>query len=215
MLKNYLAVACRSIKRNKLYSFINIAGLTVGITSCILIGLYVFNQLSYDNFHKNADRIVRVTMEYNAGGTVTKTAVTGTKAGPQLKRILPGVEAFVRTIKAKKVIGYGESIFNEANVLYADSAFLKTFSFNLVYGNERTALNSPDNIVITRSIAKKYFGNEDVIGKTLRVGDAKDFVVSGVAEDVPGNSRLNLSSLYLLQTWALPKEKRSGGRLIM
>ena len=190
MLENYFKTAWRAIKRNKLYSFINITGLTVGITSCILISLYVFNELSYDNFHKNSDRIVRVSMEYNTAGTVNKTAVTGTKTGPQFKRTFPAVEAFARTVKTKKTIAYDNKVFNEDNVLYADSPFLQIFSFKLLQGNVKTALSSLDNIVITKSIAKKYFGNEEAIGKTLRVADEKDFVVSGVAEDVPTNSQI-------------------------
>ncbi|MEJ7683124.1 MAG: ABC transporter permease [Segetibacter sp.] len=137
-------------------------------------------------FHKNADRIVRVTMEYSIAGTVGKTAVTGTKTGPQLKRTFPAIEAFARTVKVKRTIRYGTKVFNEENVLYADSAFLKIFSFNLLQGNAFTALDNPDNIVITKSMAKKYFGNADAMGKTLRVADTKDFVVSGVADDVAG-----------------------------
>lgn len=190
MLRNYFKIAWRTVRKNKLYSFINIASLAVGITSCILIGLYIYNELSYDNFNIKADRIVRVTMEYRASGTVNKTAVTGTKTGPQLQRTFPTIEAYTRAIKAKRIIGSGEKVFNEANVLYADSTFLNIFSFNLLQGDAHTALNSPDNIVITKSIAKKYFGNENAIGKTLRVADAKDFVVSGVTADVPINSQV-------------------------
>lgn len=210
MIENYFKIALRTIRKNKLYSFINISSLIVGITSCILIGLYVFNELSYDNFNKNADRIVRVTMEYSIEGTADKTAVTGTKTGPQLKRTFPAVEAFARTIKSKRIIGHSDKVFNEENVLYADSAFLQIFSFNLTRGNALSVLSNPDNIVITKSMAKKYFGNEDPIGKTLRVADAKDFVVNGVAEDVPGNSQVqfdfiipfaNLSSAKRDEEW--------------
>jgi len=190
MLKSYFKVAWRTLRKNKLYSFINLAGLTVGITSCILIGLYVFNETSYDNFNKNAERIVRVTMEYNAAGTVNKMAVTGTKTGPQFQRTFPAVEAFARTVKVKKTVAFGDKVFNENNVLYADSSFLQIFSFKLLQGNARTALKRLDNIVITKSIAKKYFGNGDAIGKTFRVADTEDFVVSGVAEDVPANSQV-------------------------
>ncbi len=193
MLKSYFKVAWRTLRKNKLYSFINLAGLTVGITSCILIGLYVSDELSYDNFNKNAERIVRVTMEYNAAGTVNKTAVTGTKTGPQFKRTFPAVDAFARTIKVERTIAYGDKVFNEKKVLYADSSFLQIFSFKLLQGNARTALSSLDNIVITKSIAKKYFGNGDAIGRTLHVADTKDFVVSGVAEDVPENSQIKFN----------------------
>src|SRR5690349_2702919 len=99
MFKNYFKTAWRNIRKNKLYAFVNITGLTVGITGCILIGLFVWNELSYDAFNQNANRIVRVTMEYSSSGTVNKTAVTGTKVGPQFQRSFPQVESFVRTIK--------------------------------------------------------------------------------------------------------------------
>ncbi len=89
MLKNYFKVAWRNLKKTRLYSFVNIIGLTIGITSCILISLYIESELSYDRFHKNADKIVRITMEYSNGGTIGKYAQTGTKVGPQLKRTFP------------------------------------------------------------------------------------------------------------------------------
>jgi putative ABC transport system permease protein len=212
MLKSYFKVAWRTIRKNRLYSFINIAGLTVGITSCILIGLYVFNELSYDSFNKNAERIVRVTMEYKSGGTVNKTAVTGTKTGPQFKRTFPAVEAFARIIKEKRTIAYADKVFNENNVLYADSPFFQIFSFKLLQGNARTALSSLDNIVITKSTAKKYFGNGtdsygDAIGKTLRVADTKDFVVSGVADDVPENSQIKFDFIIPFGNQGLARQE--------
>lgn len=121
MLKNYFKITWRSIRKNKLYSFVNIAGLTVGITSCILIGLFVFNELSYDRFNINADRVARVTMEYSSSGTVNQTAVTGTKVGPQFQRVFPQVEAFTRTIKAARSAANGIKVFDEKDVLYADA----------------------------------------------------------------------------------------------
>jgi putative ABC transport system permease protein len=195
MIKSYLKIALRHLQKNKLYAFVNIIGLSIGITSCILIGMYIFHELSYDKFHANADRIVRVTMEYRAAGTVNKTAVTGTKVGPQFKRTFPAVEAFTRTFRYARVIGYGNKVFDEKNVLYADSAFFHIFSFRLLRGNRHTALSSTDNIVLTESMAKKYFGNEDAMGKTLRVSDTKDYIVSGIAADVPANSQLQFSCI--------------------
>ena len=190
MTKNYFKVALRSIRKNKLYSFVNIIGLTTGITGCILIGLFVWNELSYDNFHKNGDRIARVTMEYGGGGTVNKAAVTGTKTGPQLKRTFPQVEAFTRTIKYPKSVVYGTKVFNEKNVLYADADFFHIFSFTMLRGNAASVLESPNKIVLTKSSAKKYFGTEDPVGKTVRVNDLQDYEVTGVVEDVPLNSQV-------------------------
>src|SRR5471030_2368393 len=106
MIRNYLKIAWRNLKKNRLYAFINILGLTVGIVSCLLIGVYIKHELSYDRFHQNADRIVRVTMDYSFGDAAQKIAVTGTKVGPQFKRVLPGVVDFVRMYKHTRVIGY-------------------------------------------------------------------------------------------------------------
>lgn len=190
MFKNYLKVALRSIRKNKLYSFVNIIGLTTGITGCILIGLYVWNELSYDKFHKNGDRIARVTMEYNASGTMNKTAVTGTKVGPQLKRTFPQVESFVRVIKYSRSVANGQRVFDEKNILYADADFFKTFSFNMRNGNPATALSDPYKIVLTESTAKKYFGTENPVGKILRVNDLQDYEVTGITADVPLSSQV-------------------------
>src|SRR6476620_9763458 len=98
MFKNYLVVAFRSLQRNRAYSLINILGLTLGITACLLIGVYIWQETHFDRFHKNADRIVRVTMEYGNAGVVNATAMTGTKVGPEFKRRFPSVESFSRTI---------------------------------------------------------------------------------------------------------------------
>ena len=190
MFKNYFKIALRSIRKNKLYSFVNIIGLTTGITGCILIGLFIWNELSYDNFHINGDRIARITMEYGGGGTVNKVAVTGTKAGPQLKRTFPQVETFTRVIKYPRSVAYGGKVFNEKNVLYADADFFRLFSFNLLRGNAATVLASPNTIVLTNSAAKKYFGDDNPIGKTLRFNDIQDYEVTGIVKDVPLNSQV-------------------------
>jgi len=191
MLKNYFKIAWRNLIKNKLYSFVNIIGLSIGITSCILIGLYVGHELSYDRFHKNADRIVRVTMEFSSGGTVGKYAFTGTKVGPQFARTFPPVNAFVRTFKFPRVVAYGIKIFDESNFLYADSSFFRIFSFKLLKGDPTSVLQAPNQLVMTESTAKKYFGNEDPVGKTVRVSNDKDFTITGLVQDPPGNSQMH------------------------
>ncbi|HUM47781.1 MAG TPA: ABC transporter permease, partial [Chitinophagales bacterium] len=195
MLKNYFKVAIRSLRKNKLYSFINIAGLTLGIASCILIGLYIHDEINYDRFHANGERIVRATMEYSSAGTVNQVATTGTKVGPQLKRVFPAIEEFTRTYKATRVVSYEGKQFEEKNVLYADSSFLKVFSFPLLQGSTATALNNIGKVVITSDIAKKYFGSEEAIGKTLQIGNNAIFEVTGVAAAVPGNSQIQFDFL--------------------
>jgi len=189
MFKNYLKTALRNLRKNKLYSIINIFGLTVGLAACLLIGMYISHELSYDKFNANADRIVRATMEYSNAGTVNKTATTGTKVGPQFKRTFPLVEEYARTFISHNVVKYGDKIFDEPRILYADEPFFKIFSFHIIKGNAATALDAPDKIVVTKSIAKKYFGDEDPINKILTSG-GKDLRVSAVCEDVPQNSQI-------------------------
>ncbi|HXR82823.1 MAG TPA: ABC transporter permease [Hanamia sp.] len=172
-----------------MYSAINVFGLTVGLAACLLIGVYINQELSYDKFNVNADRIVRATMEYKQAGTVSLTANTGTKPGPQFKRTFPSIEEYARTFISHRVIKSGDKIFDESGVLYADQAFFKIFSFNIIEGNAATALDAPDKMVITKSMAKKYFGDQDPINKTLSSG-GKDFRISAVCEDAPQNSQI-------------------------
>jgi putative ABC transport system permease protein len=131
MIKNYFKIAWRKIKKNKLYAFVNITGLTIGIASCLLIGLYIAHEVSYDRFNKNADRIVRITMDYNFGDAPRQVALTGTKAGPQFKRTFPSVQAFARTYKRTRVVGYANKVFEENNfytqILLSSGSFLFRF----------------------------------------------------------------------------------------
>jgi len=189
MFRNYLKTAFRNLRHNKLYSVINIFGLTVGLAACLLIGVYINHELSYDKFNQNADRIARATMEYKFSGTVNSTASTGTKVGPQFKRMFPGVEEYVRTFLSHNVIQSGDKMFDEPRVLYADPAFFKIFTFPLIQGNPATALDAPDKIVITQSMARKYFGEQNALDQTFRVGK-KDFKVSAIAKDAPQNSQI-------------------------
>lgn len=190
MLRNYIKTALRHLQKNKLYAIINITGLAVGITSCLLIGIYIWHEFSFDRFHKNADRIARITWEYNFGDADNKVALTGTKVGPQLKRTFPEVEAYVRTLKIPRVVGNGDIKFEEKNFFYADSAFFYVFSFPLLKGDAATALDAPDKVVLTETTSRKYFGSDNPIGKTINVGNAKDFVVTGVVKDPPANSQI-------------------------
>ncbi len=189
MFKNYFKTAFRNLQKNKLYAAINIVGLTAALAACLLIGVYIMHELSYDKFNANANRIVRITMEYRNAGTVNTIANTGTKVGPQFKRTFPAIEAYARTFISHNVIKSSNKIFDEPRILYADPSFFKIFSFHIIEGNAATALDAPDKIVLTQSMAKKYFGNEDAIGKTL-ISGAKDLRVSAVCEDVPQNSQL-------------------------
>jgi putative ABC transport system permease protein len=209
MFRNYLKTAFRNLGKNKLYSGINIIGLTVGLAACLLIGVFINHELSYDKFNINADKIVRVTMEYKNAETVNKVATTGTKVGPQFKRTFPAVEEYARTFISHGIIKYGEKIFDEQRILFADQPFFKIFSFDLLEGNAATALDAPDRIVLTRSMAKKYFGSENAINKTI-TAFGKELTVSAICEDAPQNSQikfdfvtqfLNLGNNVKNETW--------------
>lgn len=209
MFKNYLKTAFRNLRKNKLYSCINIFGLTIGLTACLLIGVFIIHELSYDKFNIKADRIVRATMEYGQAGTINKVATTGTKPGPQLKRTFPSIEEYVRTYIGHGVIKRGDKVFDESRILYADQPFFKVFSFKIIEGNAATALDAPDKIVITESMSKKYFGEQNALNKTLFIGD-KNYRIAAVCEDAPQNSQikfdfvtqfLNLGDNVKKETW--------------
>jgi putative ABC transport system permease protein len=189
MIKNYLKLAFRHLIRKKTFSFINIFGLTIGLVSCILIGLFIADELSFDTFHANSPRIARITMEFSQGATVSKTALTGTRVGPRFKQIFPGIEDFTRTYVGRTIVSNGVTHFGEDNFLYADSSFFRIFSFPVVEGDPN-ALRNHDQIVLTTSAAKKYFGTADPIGQVLRIKDIKDYRVAAVVADPPGNSQL-------------------------
>jgi putative ABC transport system permease protein len=209
MWKNYIKTAWRNFRRNKLFSTINILGLSVGLAACLLIGVFIRHELNYDDFHVHASHIVRATMEYRRAGTVNTTATTGTKVGPQFKRLFPAVVEYVRTFITHNVVKGGDKIFDEPHILYADPTFFKIFSFRLIEGDAATALDAPDKIVLTQSMAKKYFGDEDALNKTLTSG-GKDLRVSAICADVPQNSQikfdfvtqfLNLGNNVKDETW--------------
>jgi putative ABC transport system permease protein len=176
MLKNYFKIALRHLQKNKLYAFVNILGLAIGIASCLLIGIYIWHELSFDRFHQKGDRIARVTWEYNFGDAETKTATTGTKVGPEFQRRFPEVEGYTRTLKYPRVVGFESHLYEEKNFLYADSAFFSMFSFPLLSGDPKTVLDAPEKLVITASAAKKYFGSENPVGKTVKLAVRKIFL---------------------------------------
>jgi putative ABC transport system permease protein len=198
----------RHLQKNKLYAFVNILGLAIGIASCLLIGIYIWHELSFDRFHHKGDRIARVTWEYNFGDAETKTATTGTKVGPEFQRRFPEVEGYSRTLKYPRVIGFENHLYEEKNFLYADSAFFAMFSFPLLSGDPKTVLDAPEKLVITATAAKKYFGSENPVGKTVKVGGTKDFLITGIAQDVPDNSQIQFDFVGSFSTLSASKEEK-------
>ncbi|WP_017730862.1 ABC transporter permease [Nafulsella turpanensis] len=208
MIRNYLKIALRNLQKNKRYAFINLIGLAVGIMGCLLIGLYIWHEWSYDRFHEKADRIVRVTWEFNFGDVLNETALTGTRVGPEFNRRFPETEAFVRLLKYPRVLAVADKMFEEKNFLYADSAFFTVFSFPLLEGNPATVLDAPHKLVITQSMAKKYFGSQNPIGESITVGGDKEFVVSGIAADASDNSQIKFDFVGSFTSLNASKEEK-------
>ncbi len=187
MFKNYFKLAIRNILRHKAYSFINIVGLAIGMTCSILILLWVQNELSYDRFHANANQLYRITAQANDFKAAVNPA--GMPAG--LKQEIPAIKEFVRIMTpSSNLFEAGERKFAEKRVFYVDSTFLDVFSFPLSKGSRTTALHRIDGVLITESIAKKYFGKEEALGKTLRKNNGNYVTVTGVLADIPSNSHL-------------------------
>lgn len=207
MIRNYFKVALRYLQKDKLYTLINLAGLATGICGCLLIGLYIWHEWSYDRFHQHADRIVRVSWEYSYGDTQNKTALTGTRVGPEFVRRFPEAEAYVRLLKYPRVMAVKNQAFEEKNFLYADEAFFTVFSFPLLEGNPATALDAPEKLVITESMAKKYFGSLHPLGKTIKVAD-REFLITGIAADAPDNSQIKFDFVGSFTTLNAAKEEK-------
>lgn len=189
MFRNYIKVALRHIKRRKIYSFINILGLTIGMACFILIGLWVKDELSFDHFHQNKDRIYRVLnrlQDGNAGFNITYAL------GPALKAEYPEVEDACRVWAwFGSHVKYEDKIYPETNMYLSDPSFFKMFSFPFLKGIPETALSDRYSIVITEQTAEKYFGEKDPIGKVLHLVQMNhDFTVTGVIENIPMNSHL-------------------------
>ena len=190
MFRHYLRVAFRNLGKNKKFSAINIIGLTIGLTCCLLMALYITHELSYDRFQTKGDRIVRVIMEYSMSGSTQKGNFTSTKVAPAFQKNFPEVEAGVRMSDPDRIVRYGDKFFNEKSFLYVDSTFFSMFSFPLLKGNPNYALSGPNKIVFTESSAKKYFGDEDPVGKTVKIGSSEDqYLVTGITKDCPANSQ--------------------------
>jgi len=202
MIKNYLKIAFRNLWRHRVFSFINILGLTVGMTAFFLIFLYVKFELGYDGSHTKADRIYRVVADIK---TPTETLNSGGPAwavGPHIKGEFPNeIDAAVRIDGASLLVRRGEVKFQEDNTLFADSAFFRMFDFPLLKGNPRTALKDELSIVLTETAAKKYFGKEDPLGKTVLLTSAGfNATITGIMRDMPENSTIKADMLVSMVT---------------
>jgi putative ABC transport system permease protein len=198
MLKNYFTVALRNLWRNKTFSIINITGLSVGLACCMLIFLYAKDEVSYDRFHRERDNIYRITYTMTElNGQVHKNGNTGMVQGPNFKLLIPEVEDFIRIQSDGYAVKLGTQIFDQ-DAHCVDDNFFTFFSFPLVKGDPKTVLKDIHSIVLTEDVAKKYFGNEDAMGKVLelKTGDNfEPFTVTGIAKKSPQNSSIKFAML--------------------
>jgi putative ABC transport system permease protein len=197
MIRNYLKIAIRSLQKHKSFSFINIIGLSVGLASCLLIGLYINEELSYDKFHENSNRTYRVTRQFKApDGSV----------GLHLSRVAPPFSEYMREdfseidkigrfVDFGSLVSYQDKVFNEPSFIWADSEIADIFSFDIIEGDVMDALSSPSSVAMSKSMTLKYFGDEDPIGKIITYDNEIDLMVRAVFEDFPENASVRFELL--------------------
>ena len=210
MFKNYFKIAIRSMIKQRLYAGINIFGLGIGLACCLLIGLFITHELSYDSFHKNAENTYRIELNYNFGGETGKAAMTPTALLPTLKREFEDVEDGTRVFRvgmfSPVAIQNGEDQYQEEGFLYVDSTFFDVLTFPLISGDLDKVLTDPYSIVLSASTAKRYFDSQDVLGKSILVNN-EEYIVTGVVQDVPNNSHLTFDMLASFSSLAIAKKE--------
>jgi len=194
MLRNYLVIALRSMIRHKAYSLINLFGLAFGMAACIIILLFVQHEMSYDKYLKDHDRIFRISRSWTTADGV-ETLHLGHLAppfSPLLKLDYEGtIEQSVRLLNNNTLIGVGTKEFEEEGFFFADPEFLDVFSWSLLHGDRTSALKDPYSIILTKSLAEKYFGSDDAIGQTINFDNEVDLKVTGIIEDIPDDSHFH------------------------
>ncbi len=209
MLKNYFKIAWRNILRNKVFSFINIAGLAIGLSCFLLIALYVLDEISFDRYNEKGENIYRINADIRFGGGDLHMPFTSDMMGQLIKKDYPQVEQYTRiyTSNGSKLIKKGNSYINERNVANVDSTFFDIFSLPALAGDTRTGLNEPNTVIISESMAKKYFQQEasrgygEIIGKTLETNDSKNpiYKITAVISDIPKNSHFHFDMLFSMK----------------
>lgn len=201
MFKNYFTTSLRSLMRSKGFSVINIVGLAVGLATFSLISFYVYQELSFDRYHQNADRIFRIVENLRTENEMLFQSTSSPPMGPRLQKDFPEVENYVRFQQWSLLAQRNGLNSYERDCYIADSTVFDVFSFKLLAGDVKTALREPYSIVLTESMAKKYFGREDPVGQMLKM-DYDNYKVTGVMEDVPENSHFRFACLISFSTWS-------------
>ena len=200
MFKNYFKIAVRNLWKNKGFTFINIAGLAIGLSCFILIALYVVDELSYDRFYPNAERIYRIDADIKFGGNQLTLTESSDPMGSTLKKDYPQVEEYTRIYASEgdKLVRKGNDYINEDKIVYADSTFFKIFPQKLISGETKDALDAPNTVVISETAAKKYFSTGDAAGKIVEI-DKKPFKVTAVIKDMPHNSHFHFDFILSMK----------------
>ena len=207
MWRHNIKLAFRNLRRQKTFSFINVLGLTIGLASCITIGLYAYNELTFDQFSQNHSRIYRINKITNEKGKQPQQdGITPGPLGPALEKEIPEIDAVCRFRPwfTEMLVSYDTIKISLDDVAYSDNAILTMFNFPLVRGDKKLALTEPFTAVLTETTAKKYFGNADPIGKTLLSLNDIPVKVTGVAKDVPKNSSIQFTMLISMSTVEAP-----------
>ena len=201
MFKNYLKIAYRNIIKQKAYSFINIFGLALGLTACILVGLYIFQDFQYDNYHQNSDNIYRVSIKTISPGGIFHMAESPALVAPNLKESFPEIDKISRIyFSSDDLITYEDKKIYEDEIIFADKDFFDIFTYEILQGNPNNFLKQENTIVITRKMADKYFGMENPVGKIINFNNKLDLEIAGVIENVPVNSHFNFDMVATYET---------------
>lgn len=200
---NYFKIVWRNMMKSKVFSFINIFGLAIGITVCMMIYLFIMNEFSFDRFHTNEKNIYRVMRGFDDNGAKRKVPSTSPPYAPALISDFPhAIKRTLRVEYSNGLITVDNNSFNEKKVLMTDANFFSFFSFPLIEGDTATALKDPGSVVLTKSTAKKYFGNQNPVGKMIMMDQNLSLKVTGVAEDAPYNSHLDFDLIVPLANYA-------------
>jgi putative ABC transport system permease protein len=195
MIKNFFLTAYRHLVKNRMNTFLNVTGIAIGVVVCLLIGVWLQRELSFDNFHPNGKHIYRLSNTFKSESESFSQAPSGPALGIQLPKLLPAVVSGCRLFAEEYKIKAGNIEFFEPNVLIVDSNFFQFFGFHLSKGNAPQSLRSADQIVLTEAMAEKYFGKDDPIGKTVIVEGDYPMIVTGIAENAPVNSQIQFDFL--------------------
>ncbi|MEO6851969.1 MAG: ABC transporter permease, partial [Mucilaginibacter sp.] len=209
MIRNHIKIAFRNLWRHKSFSIINITGLAIGMSAFLLILMYVTFELSYDKYHAKADQVYRLNVDIKSANDVMKLSQSSAPMGPTLKADFPEVLESTRIFQDDEIIKVKNQLFYEKRIFLAEPSLFDVFSFQMVKGNPKTALKDPNTVVLTESTAKKYFGSDDPMGKTIVVDNRIPLSITGVVKDVPNNSQFKFDLLYSLSSI----EKMYPGRL--